>query len=73
MAHIPNVVWISGFVSNSISRGRFVEQKLMLSSNFRCDQIHNCHWYDLGHTLLWYLSQTQMFNKPTLIPDYILN
>jgi hypothetical protein len=24
-------------------RGRFVEQKLMLSSNFRRDQIHNCH------------------------------
>ncbi len=34
------------------SRGRFVEQKLMLSSNFRCDQIHNCHCYDFGHTLV---------------------
>ncbi len=33
-------------------RGRYVEQKLMLSSNFRCDQIHNCHWYDFGHTVV---------------------
>jgi hypothetical protein len=38
--------------------GRFVEQKLALSSNFNCDQIHNCHGYDFGHTLLCYLSQT---------------
>jgi hypothetical protein len=29
---------------------RFVEQKLMLSSSFRCYQIHNCHRYDFGHT-----------------------
>ncbi len=34
-----------------ITREWFIEQKLMLSSNFRCDQIHNCHWNDLGHTL----------------------
>ncbi len=28
------------------------------SSSFRCDQIHNCYRYELGHTLLCYLSQT---------------
>jgi hypothetical protein len=39
-------------------RGQFVEQKLMLSSNFRCDQIYKYQRYDLGHTLLCYLSQT---------------
>ncbi len=26
------------------TRGRFVEQKLTLSSSFRCDQIHNRFW-----------------------------
>ncbi len=26
----------------------------MLCSGFRCDQIHNCYGYDLGHTLLCY-------------------
>jgi len=34
------------------SWGRFVEQKLMLSSNFRCDQIYKNERYDFGHTLL---------------------
>jgi hypothetical protein len=36
----------------------------MLSSSFRCDQIHNRHRYHLGHTLLCYLSRTLMFNEP---------
>ncbi len=49
----------------NIAWGRFVEQKLMLSSNFRCDQIFNNHCYVFGHTLLCYLSPTWMFNKPT--------
>jgi hypothetical protein len=40
------------------SWGRFVEQKLMLNSSFRCDQIHDCQRYDFGHTLLCYLSLT---------------
>ncbi len=44
-----------------------VEQKLMLSSNFRCCQIHSCHIYESGHTLLCYLSPTQMFNKPASV------
>ncbi len=38
--------------------GRFVEQKLALSSSFRCDQIYKIRRYDFGHTLLCYLSQT---------------
>ncbi len=51
--------------TNLMSRGWFIEQKFMLSSSFRCSPIHNCHKYDFGHTLLCYLSRTQMFNKPT--------
>ncbi len=47
------------------ARGQFVEQKLMPSSSFRCYQMHICHRYDFGHTLLCYLSWTWMFNKPT--------
>jgi hypothetical protein len=37
-------------------RGRFVEQKLMPSSSFRCDLIYKYDTYDFGHTLLCYLS-----------------
>ncbi len=37
----------------------------MLSSSFRCDQIYKYKIYNFGHTLLCYLSQSQMFNKPT--------
>ncbi len=37
-------------------RGRFFEQKLMFSSNFRCDQIIRNGRYDFGHTLLCCLS-----------------
>ena len=48
-------------------RGRFVEQKLMVSSSFRCYQIHNCHRLDFGHTLLCYLSRTQMFKNPLFV------
>ncbi len=39
--------------------------RLMLSSSFRCDQIHNCHIYEFGHSLLCQLIRTQLFNKPT--------
>jgi len=46
------------FSRHKVNRGRFVEQKLMLSSSFRCYQIHNCHRSDIGHTLLCYLSRT---------------
>jgi hypothetical protein len=40
------------------SRGQFVEQNLMLSSNFRCDQIHNGHCHGFSLTLLCYLRRT---------------
>ncbi len=48
-------------------RGQFVEQKLMLSSSFRRDQIYKYERYDFGHTVLCYLSQTWMFNKLTSV------
>ncbi len=44
----------------------FVEQKFLLSSSFRCEQICNFDKYGFGHTLFCYLSQSQKFNKPTL-------
>jgi hypothetical protein len=40
--------------------GQFVEQKLMLSSSFRYDQI-----YDFGHSLLCWLTQPWIFSEPT--------
>jgi hypothetical protein len=56
MPNVPNVLRLSVKFSTFIltfvmlgvillhPRGRFVEQKLMLSSNFRCDEIHkHCH------------------------------
>ncbi len=33
-------------------RGQFAEQKLILSSSFRCDQIHNYQSYDFGPFLV---------------------
>ena len=33
--------------------GWFVEQNLMLSSNFRCCQIHYCWQYEFGHTVVF--------------------
>ncbi len=45
-------------------RGRFVEQKLLISCSFRCDRIYSNHGDELGHTLLCCLSSTYMFNKP---------
>jgi hypothetical protein len=53
------------FVQQTGLRGRFVEQKLMLSSNFRRHKIHKIHCYGFGYTLLCYLSQTWMFNELT--------
>ncbi len=43
---------------------RFVEQNLMLSSSFRCDQINDWQRYDLGHTLSCYLSRTNPPQAP---------
>ncbi len=50
-------------------RGRFVEQKLMLSSNFRCDQIHKNKRYGFGHTLLCYLNVAEgsLLNKSSCL------
>ncbi len=44
-------------------RGKFVVQKLVLSSSFKCDRIHNSYCYHSGHTLLCCLSETYKFNK----------
>jgi hypothetical protein len=44
--------------TNAGARGPFVKQKLVLTSSFRCDLIHNCHRYDFGHTSLCYLSKS---------------
>ncbi len=46
-------------------RGQSVKQKLMLSCRYRCDEIHNNHWYEYGHTLLYWWSPTWMLNKLT--------
>jgi hypothetical protein len=46
------------------ARSQFVEQKFMLSYSFRCDQVYNNNCFDLGHAMLFFLSQTQMFNMP---------
>jgi hypothetical protein len=35
-----------------------LKKRLMLSSSFRCDQIHKYEIYDFDHTLLRYLSRT---------------
>ncbi len=36
----------------SVTRGWFVQQKLMLRCSFRCDQIHNSQYYESGHTIV---------------------
>ncbi len=53
----PHVLW-------ERPEAGLLNKRLMLSSNFRCDQIQKYEIYDFGHTLLCYLSRTQMFNKP---------
>jgi len=40
------------------SEAGLLNKRLMLSSSFRCDQIHKYEKYDFGHTLLCYLSRT---------------
>jgi hypothetical protein len=44
--------------------GWFVKLKLIISSNFRYDQIHICRKSYFGHTFLCSISQTYMFNNP---------
>ncbi len=41
-----------------IIRGQFVEQKVMLSCSFRCDQIYCTQYFEFCHSLLCCLSQT---------------
>jgi hypothetical protein len=36
----------------------FLNKKLVLSRSFRCGQIHHCHIYESGHTLLCCLRLT---------------
>jgi hypothetical protein len=64
------VHFIDFFLHNLRPWDRFVEQNLMLSSSFRCDQIYNCQSYDFDHALFCYLSLTLMYNKPTSVADY---
>ncbi len=51
------------------TRGQFVEQKLMLSSSFRCDLSQR---YDFGHTLLCYLRHMPLtiFMEVSYICEY---
>jgi hypothetical protein len=53
------------------SKGRLVEQKPMLSSNFRCDKIHKISCYEFGYAFECYLRRTQMFNKPPTVSSSI--
>ncbi len=41
----------SSFLLFQLSSGQLVEQKLSLSSSFKCYQIHSGHRYDFGHIL----------------------
>ncbi len=59
LIRVMHSIWASQAEAGSF------KQKLMLSSSFRCYQIHNCHRNDFGHTLLCYLSWTDVFNKST--------
>ncbi len=65
--HVQSYIWAWAFVQQTKIWGWFVEQKLVLSCSFGRDQIHHYWRYDFGHTSLCYLSQTQIFNKPTHI------
>ncbi len=47
-----------------LSRGQFVEQKLLLSCSFRCDNIYSNHWCELGRTAML-LNSDLVVNKPT--------
>jgi len=41
-----------------------LNERLMLSSSFRCNQIYKYEIHHFGYTLLCYLSRTWMFNEP---------
>ncbi len=62
---LSNILSYWSFNTDLKAWGWFVEQKPMLSSNFRCDQIHNGHCHGFSHTLSCYLRRAWVFNKPT--------
>jgi hypothetical protein len=39
-------------------------EKLILSSSFKCGQIHYCQRYDFAHSLMCHLGLTWVINKP---------
>ncbi len=57
----------SNFDIQQLNLCQIIEQKLALSSNFRCDQIYKYLLYKLGHTLCCYLSKTKILNKTTSV------
>ncbi len=56
----------------STNRLQFVEQMFMLSSSVGCDPNFKYERCDFGHTLLCYLSLSNMFHKPTSGAPYAI-
>jgi len=54
------------FLPHKIQIRKFAEEKVVRSCSFRCDQIQNNQPLEYGHTLLFCLSLTLMFNKTNL-------
>ncbi len=63
---IPNIImiWVTPKAAAKLEvlfkqpEAGLLNKKLMLSLSSRCDQIYEYELYDLGHTLLCYLSWT---------------
>ncbi len=49
----------------------FVEQKFMLSSSFRCDQIYKCPRYDFGHNFAVLLKSNLGVNQTHLWDRFV--
>ncbi len=47
---VTDMIWVTLKSDLHVWQTHLKGQKVVLSSNFRCDQIHNGHWYDLGYT-----------------------
>jgi hypothetical protein len=52
--------------------GEFVNRKFVLSSTFRYDVIYYSLRYYFGHTLLYFLSLTKMFDKLTYVVSLLI-
>jgi hypothetical protein len=52
------------FIFSSDSEAGLLNKRLMLSSNFRCDQIYKYEIYNFGHTLLCYLLRLRCSTNP---------